>query len=460
MAQFQINKSTYNIYKYTAVLSCAVIMLLGMVFLQPFSFSENTNATTERTTNGDYYLETTATDLNLTIKTTPAGAQETASHDVTVKTDDPAGYTLTVSVNNDTSNALNLNGNTSATEKFNATSGTYASPKALDENSWGFADTLAKKNNDQWAAVPLLSNAQQLKQTSSANTSGDTATVHYAINAKYDGQHSNGNYSNTVVYSVTGNTIPAPDLSSVTYMHEATSQLCTDSKTFDSSNVSGTEYELTDARTNEKYWVRKFSDGNCWMVENLYLPAGTTISTTNNYSKVDFNYPATSSTGTWPNAANGAMIANGSRYRTSNSGNYDGTYMNWYTATAGTGGDYGTNKAATTDICPTYWRLPTNAENSKMNSAASDAGGITSFYANFQGASVSPIRPGYYGGGGLADAGSYAYWWSIDRNYANGNVNSAYVLLLGNDVSNTSILSTSSRRKSYGFSVRCVLASS
>ena len=447
-------KSNHVFYILTGSLLLLTSGFLVLSFLCPFA-TDNSYATTERTTNDDYYIETTTTDLNLSINTTPAGAQETASHDVIVKTDDPAGFTLTVSVNNDTSNALNLNGSTSATEKFAATSGTYTSPAALDDNAWGFADTLTKKDNDQWAAVPLLSSAQQIKQTSSATPSGDTTTVHYGIKAKYDGKHSNGNYSNTIVYSVTGNTIPATTLkqaaakAGITTMQGLTQDVCTSADIWQSGEEDLT---LTDTRDSSSYTIRKLADGNCWMVQNLRLINKTITSSDSDVSS-NFTIPASSSSsgsgdGKWC-AADSSACDNRHVARYNNNTNY-GAYYNWYTATAGSG-TYETNSGNVNySICPKGWKLPTGGPSGQFKTL------YTAYISNVSSFQTATLTgSGYWAGnvynGALNDAGSYGYWWSRTANDANN----AYNLYTRSGA----VGPQDNNRKYIGFSVRCVLSS-
>ena len=491
MREFKIRQINYRKAKFAAIFSCAAVFVGGVYFFQPFSLSEDTNATTETTQNGDYYIETTTTDLNLSINTTPAGTQETASHDVIVKTDDPAGFTLTVSVNNDTSNALNLNGSTSATEKFAATSGTYASPKALDDNTWGFADTLTKKNNDQWAAVPLLSNAQQLKQTSSATPSGDTTTVHYGIKAKYDGAHSNGNYSNTIVYSVTGNTIPTMTLkqaaakAGITTMQGMDgSTVCDDAEIWQSGEEDLT---LTDTRDNLSYTIRKLADGHCWMAQNLRLNATsltnnghlTTLKASDNDTDLasgEFNMPSNTiwtSTSATVNGAVDASVAplskGGSPESDTTKTTARGTYYSWATAVLNTSTSSAGSGIQPNSVCPKGWKLP-NVDGSGSSSNTnmyyrlynSTTEGYSGNYTNFMRAFNTYYNNGasYYLAGAYDPYSSDQYvlgpgaggnWWSSTAHSSSADV----VWYL--NASTNSIYPQNFSYRHIGASVRCVL---
>ena len=483
MREFKIHQINYRKTKFAAIFSCAAVFVGGVYFFQPFSLSEDTNATTETTQNGDYYIETTTTDLNLSINTTPAGAQETASHDVIVKTDDPAGFTLTVSVNNDTSNALNLNGSTSATEKFAATSGTYTSPKALDDNTWGFADTLTKKDNDQWAAVPLLSNAQQLKQTSSATPSGDTTTVHYGIKAKYDGAHSNGNYSNVITYSVVGNTPPVKDLDDITYFQDvdtySTIDLCGNSTTWTTSNNK--EYTLKDKRDNISYKVRKLADGKCWMAQNFRMTKDT-LTAAGHSAKLDSSDTNLSGTATytmpnnasWQNtsataegAADATLLPKGSKTGAKATGTEalaHGAYYSWATAIADASST-GTSVKKTTSICPKGWKLPdsdgsTSTSTNQFQALYNAYGSATSFNQAFNTYYNSSDATNYLAGVWWSDSdqdvggvGKNGRWWS-SASHSSG-ANSTWFLY----ADTSSIGPTGSSGRYLGYSMRCVLGS-
>lgn len=139
---------------------------------------------------------------------------------------------------------------------------------------------------------------------------------------------------------------------------------------------------LTDSRDQNTYAVVKFADNQCWMIENLRLDLnaeGLEISNDNtnkptaNFVTAVNNHP-TSSNSFCSN--NNASCNDQIKFNTNNTNrnltaSYDantdsaswysyGHYYNWYTATAGNG-TYGLNTegaAASGDICPVNWRLP------------------------------------------------------------------------------------------------------
>jgi hypothetical protein len=169
---------------------------------------------------------------------------------------------------------------------------------------------------------------------------------------------------------------------------------------------------LTDNRDSQNYRIRKMEDGKCWMIDNLKLKGGITLTAANtNFDGTEAIAFATawkaitssvqSSTthtrGRCLNAAgdtvrtptNGSSLTcDGSSTQSADNNPYIaysdpaaqttaaagwncnnqvminpnsltncGYLYNWYTATAGSG-SYGTTDSVTSSICPAGWRLP------------------------------------------------------------------------------------------------------
>lgn len=139
---------------------------------------------------------------------------------------------------------------------------------------------------------------------------------------------------------------------------------------------------LTDSRDQNTYTIVKFADNQCWMTENLRLDlssqnleinSNNTNKPTTDFAQVANNHPASSNSFC---SNNNATCNDQIKFNTNNTNrnltassdtNTDsvswysyGNYYNWYTATAGNG-TYGLNTegaAASGDICPANWRLP------------------------------------------------------------------------------------------------------
>lgn len=133
-------------------------------------------------------------------------------------------------------------------------------------------------------------------------------------------------------------------------MQQLTPAMCANTEEFSISNKT---YTFTDTRNSGAYSynIRKLKDGNCWMVSNLRLQGGTTITNQDsNISAATYTLPASSTTGFNNNA--GQFMYNGD--------STTGGYYSWLTATANTGVSLTTSGAqASSSVCPKGWRLPT-----------------------------------------------------------------------------------------------------
>ena len=167
-----------------------------------------------------YTVDLTFSDrINLTLNTTPDGVMAVAKDTISASTNAPSGYQLYLSTAGST-NALHLDGDTAnntSTNSIPASTGTFATPAALTNNSWGYA--LAKDStgtptsnfsdnynpqdpdhNSLWAAVPTKGN-EQLIQSISGNANGATGTLDIYYGAKANMSLPAGTYSNQISYS-------------------------------------------------------------------------------------------------------------------------------------------------------------------------------------------------------------------------------------------------------------------
>ena len=203
----------------------------------------------------------------------------------------------------------------------------------------------------------------------------------------------------------------------VQYMQNFTKDQC-------QSLASSSNYTVVDQRDNNEYTVR-YINGACWMTQNLRLPGGTKLTTSD--SNVTRNYTLPNSSTSGFNSYTVANMYNGTDTTY-------GAYYNYCAASAGTVCSQ-TEQDASQDICPKGWRLPTYNEQN----------GIRSYVSAF-----SPVLSGLYYNGTLSSTGSVGYWWSATA----GNSGRQYYLYY-----NGSSLSTGNYNKCLGYSVRCVRSS-
>ena len=95
-----------------------------------------------------YNVDLTFSDrINLTLNTTPDGVMAVAKDTISASTNAPSGYQLYLSTTGN-NNALHLDGDTAnntSTNSIPASTGTFAAPAVLTNNSWGYA--LAKSSS-------------------------------------------------------------------------------------------------------------------------------------------------------------------------------------------------------------------------------------------------------------------------------------------------------------------------
>ena len=262
----------------------------------------------------------------------------------------------------------------------------------------------------------------------------------------YSGNSVNSTSSSSTTYTVSGTgTLYLYGKSTTTYMQDFTASMC-------SSQASSASKTVTDSRDGKTYTVR-YINGACWMTSNLrYLgDTGSTStsmivkSATTNYNSnttltlKDLTNGSGSSSdcyGSWNDSSDtytGKGWTNLCVHEgTDNNGNPT-VWYNYSAATVGTIATKGANStAATYDVCPKNWRLPTSSEQS----------GITSYTIAF-----SPVYGGNYDNGSLNYATTRGHWWSATASNARGRYRLYY---------NSGSLSTSGDYRYRGFYVRCI----
>ena len=83
----------------------------------------------------------------------------------------------------------------------------------------------------------------------------------------------------------------------------------------------------------------------------------------------------------------------------------------YYTYAAATAGTNPSSGAATSDICPSGWRLPTQAEFNTLKSTYTTGATLTA--SPFLG-----VYGGYYSNSSFYNGGSSGYYWSSTANYS------------------------------------------
>lgn len=189
----------------------SLFAVAGTVLIPAAAFAASTTANTVINANVAAVISmTTSGTVTLNITPTPSGSASSASDTVSVSTNRSAGYNLKIA-DSDTTVTLQNGANTIA-----AASGSYASPAALGNNTWGWrvdssgtfgagptsAQTNAASLSGTWAAMPSSASPVTVKTTATTATS-DATTVWYGAMA--DTTKVDGTYTDTVTYTATTN---------------------------------------------------------------------------------------------------------------------------------------------------------------------------------------------------------------------------------------------------------------
>ena len=354
--------------------------------------------------------------------------------------------------------------------------------------------------------TPLVVLATGTNGTDPVTYSAKT-TITYGIAT---GVTKTGVYSDTITYTATAlddaDPVPeeidssTPAFYTISNMQQMTRAICQDERVVTptagaTTKITRDNWEsetdgiptitLADNRggVTKTYTVKKLADGNCWMTDNLDLPAGATI--TSEDSDLDgtivSSYTLPTSTRTSSTDPDSETVHSEWAAETdgTNGGKY-GSYYSWRVATAGTGRGSSDYSATITDvygndmkawgaktvasICPKGWRLPTGG-NTESGTPGESAPGSTNGVLNgdFQrlydaynnkeymvGGSYGPtlVKAGAALSSGRYNQEQMGMYWSA----TNSSVNSAS----GLGINDSGVYAGTADGKNVGYSVRCI----
>ena len=113
---------------------------------------------------------------------------------------------------------------------------------------------------------------QYMNPIAEVGGSGSTGTATVRIGAKATEELLSDYYENTILFTAVATYSPKT-MNDIIYMQEL------DEEVIDSMGINY-QYQLVDARDNQKYWVAKLDDGNVWMTQNLDLALSRDITLT------------------------------------------------------------------------------------------------------------------------------------------------------------------------------------
>ena len=339
--------------------------------------------------------------------------------DITVVTNDASGYTLratTGSTANASTNLVSSNGTFSMIG--NAVT-------ALSAGEWGYTTNGGTTfgNLPLYTATPKVVNSSEGPTGPSESDSGLTS---FQIGAYASASQAQGDYTNVVNFTAVANTVEANNMQNYTL-----SQCATD--------AAASDITLYDSRDNKSYTVR-YINGECWMTQNLRY-TGTNLSTTSSNVAANTTLTYYSLDSTDSSYTDHCDSTNGYNYACiKDSGvSTTGVWYNYYAATAGTIGTNSNTDAATSDICPAGWHLPSGPNTTADTDFNKLVGNTTSGWqaATTGFTAFSATAGGSYDNGSLAYVSGGRWWssttgsvvtgrydlgWDSGQFYANGNI--------------------------------------
>lgn len=224
---------------------------------------------------------------------------------------------------------------------YDANGGTGTSPATQTINTYdqAYQFTAASQGNLTRSGYQFLGWSESNAATTATYTAGSTISLTASAPAK-------------TLYAVweklNGITTVTKMQDLYTGNDNGISQICANSTVGDTNT-------LTDSRDGNTYTVRKHSDGNCWMTQNLRLVGPLSLTPSDSNVTSNYTLPSSSVSG-----YNSSYLYLSQMYYGNNTTR--GAYYSFTAATAGTGNaDLSTGDAASS-ICPKGWVLPSNTD--------------------------------------------------------------------------------------------------
>ena len=324
------------------------------------------------------------------------------------------------------------------------------------------------------SGVTGINFANQTYGDKSITTNNDTTTLKYGASYTITGSYSSGYEFSS--WAATAGSLGSTTTASTTYSTTTAATLTLTGKssiislgymqdlTIDSCKVATTSgYVATDKRDGKVYSVRYIND-YCWMTQNLAYVGDTgsasgkmTIGDSNSNvanKSIDLYSLNSSDAGSFGAYSGHCDSTNGYNYACiyDSGSTTTGVWYNYYAATAGAITGSSNSTAATKDICPAGWHLPTGPNTTSGTDIHKLVGNTTSDWQNPTTGltAFSAVAGGFYNGGSLRNTGR-GYWWSATAI----NTTNRYSLVY--DSSNGQFYGGSSYYRYYGVYVRCVM---
>lgn len=363
------------------------------------------------------------------------------------------GYSLIATVGNSSSSATNTTDLTNLTNWGSTMNSLSVSDQLanmgvadVSENGkWGYSYSTDGDTWSNYSGLPLYSSGSGAVLVDTT-TPLDNRTISFKIGAKASIKQNAGTYTNVINFAmVAPGAIPPAEQSPTVTPSEPSGSGSGDSTLYmQTATMANCGSTMVDIRDNQQYTTASIAD-LCWMTKNLNLGSalGAMVLTNTNTNISDSTYtlPKSSTAGFSSNTAQN-LYKSGSTTCTKSKPCY--TYYTYVTATAGTNPSSG---AATADICPKGWRLPTVHEYSELESAI-DVNNTTSY--DFSKQPFYGVYSGDYSNSAYSNGGSYGDYWTADV------INSTKANFIELDKPNGGMGYGNSPKK-FGHAIRCVM---
>ncbi|MBR0467426.1 hypothetical protein IJJ53_00710 [Candidatus Saccharibacteria bacterium] len=326
-------------------------------------------------------------------------------------------------------------------------------------------------------------NGSTLDPSSGSNT-GSTIKTTYQAYASYI--QPAGTYTGQVKYTMVHPNDDAmttdEDIDDIVYLQDFASLSSIERASVIDSMVEEQAYTRKDSRDNQDYTIAKLKDGKVWMIKNLNIAGGTTLTSSNtDFTDTYFNnyvegnsrlakasgglmLPASDTSGF--NNNDYSFVYNSSNETCSGSPCY--SYYSWDAATLGSGRATSTdNTDAEHSICPKGWELPSSRTTSVdgwqivsdfymlahqygLDSTTSASESDSGFYDD-AGPGTAPnfLLAGYYDNGSFNNGSDYGLYWSATS--GGGSARNLYF-------TSSYVNSASDSNRRFGYAVRCIVA--
>ena len=224
-------------------------------------------------------------DSTVALDITPSGTSggtDTEAFTVKVMTNSTNGYILKMAAEGTSASMTSTTSSDTIDSDFSG--GDYAAGDdgvavgSMGTNKWGFS-----KDGTNFFVVPVTGSEVELENTSSS-TANVWNTHTYYFGAHVASSVESGTYTKNVVFTAVAEQ-RATTFFDIDYMHEMSSDICTNTPTATTKNITEptpnntlaeaktgnyiAQTTLTDYRDMKTYVVRKYANGECWMAQNL-----------------------------------------------------------------------------------------------------------------------------------------------------------------------------------------------